>query len=50
MYVERSGDTVLQATDKGVVATDVKVHNFLVVGEHARFEDYTDGTDSPAIS
>ena len=43
----QSGDTVvLEATDDGVEAVDIKVHNYLVVGKHARFEDYTDGTDS----
>ena len=46
MYVTRSGQTILQANAAGVTAADVKVNNFLIVGEHARFEDYTDGTDS----
>lgn len=45
MYVERSGEVILQADHKGVVATDVKVRNFLVIGDHARFEDYSDGID-----
>lgn len=50
MYVERSvgedTETVLQANDAGVVAADVSVRNYLIVGTHARFEDYTDGSDS----
>ena len=45
MYVHRSGEVVLQANNAGVVATDVTVRNYLVVGSHARFEDYTNGTD-----
>jgi len=46
MYVERSGEVILQANNKGVVAKDVTVLNYLVVGNHARFEDYSDGTDT----
>ena len=45
MYVTRSGETILQANNDGVVATDVKVRNYLIIGEHARFEDYSDGVD-----
>ena len=45
MYVERSGETILQANAAGVVATDVTVRNYLVVGMHARFEDYSDDQD-----
>ena len=44
MYVQRSGDVILQANAAGVVAADVSVRNYLVVGEHARFEDYEGGT------
>lgn len=44
MYVERSGETILQANAAGVVATDVSVRNYLIVGSHARFEDYEGGT------
>lgn len=40
MYVTRSGETILQANNKGVIATDVTVRNYLIVGTHARFEDY----------
>lgn len=43
MYVYRSGDVMLKADASGVEATDVKVNNYLIVGDHARFEDYTDG-------
>ena len=46
MYVTRSGETILQANAGGVVAADVTVRNYLNVGEHARLEDYTNGTDS----
>lgn len=51
MYVVRSAGTgnettMLQADAEGVTATDVTVRNFLVLGDYARFEDYTDGTDS----
>lgn len=43
MYVTRWGQTVLQANDRGVTATDVQVNNFLVVGDHARFENFGAG-------
>lgn len=43
MYVTRSGETILQANNAGVVATDVTVRNYLIIGTHARFEDYGDG-------
>ena len=46
MYVTRSGDPMLQANADGVIATDVTVRNYLIMGTHARFEDYSDGTDS----
>ena len=45
MYVTRSGETMLQANANGVEATDVQVNNYLIIGKHARFEDYNDGTD-----
>lgn len=45
MYVTRSGETILQANNQGVLATDVTVRNYLIVGSHARFEDYNDGVD-----
>lgn len=40
MFVERSGQVLLQADSRGVLARDVTVGNYLVVGDHARFEDY----------
>lgn len=43
MYVSRNGQTILQANNRGVEARDVTVQNFLIVGSHARFEDYGDG-------
>lgn len=45
MYVRRSGQVVLQANDAGVEAVDVTVRNYLIVGEHARLEDYSSGAD-----
>ena len=44
MYVSRRGENVLQATADGVKAVDITVKNYLVVGSHARFEDYKDTT------
>ncbi len=44
MYVSRAGETILQANNRGVVASDVQVRNFLHVGSHARFEDYAGRT------
>ena len=40
MYVTRSGETILQANNAGVIATDVTVRNYLIIGTHARLEDY----------
>lgn len=40
MYVERNGQTVLQANNQGVAAADITVRNYLIVGENSRFEDY----------
>ncbi len=44
MYVTRGEEVILQASDRGVEATDVRVHNYLIIGDHARFEDYDNGT------
>ena len=44
LYVSRGGQVILQAGNRGVTAVDVTVGNYLAVGEHARFEDYQDGT------
>lgn len=46
MYVRRSGQVILQANAAGVAAADVTVRNYLVIGSHARLEDYTNGIDS----
>lgn len=43
MHVRRSGEVILQATADGVTAVDVRVRNYLCVGENARFEDYESG-------
>ena len=40
MFVKRSGTVILQADQEGVTAADVTVRNYLMVGDHARFEDY----------
>lgn len=39
MQVLRSGTPILQADHRGVMAQDVTVKNYLIVGSHARFED-----------
>lgn len=39
MYVTRGGDVVLQANNDGVEAVDIKVRNYLTVG-NSRFEAY----------
>lgn len=44
LYVSRGGQMILQAGNRGVTAVDVTVGNYLVVGDHARFEDYDGGT------
>lgn len=46
MYVRRSGQVILQANNRGVEAADVTVRNYLTVGDFARLEDYSNGTDS----
>lgn len=45
MYVKRGQETMLQANKDGVIATDVTVNNYLSIG-HARFEEYSNGTDA----
>lgn len=45
MYVKRSGQVILKANSQGVEAADVTVRNYLVIGDHARLEDYAAGTD-----
>lgn len=46
MTVKRGDEIMLSADKDGVIATDVKVRNYLIIGEHARVEDYTNGSDS----
>lgn len=43
MRVTRSGQPILQADHRGVEAVDVTVGNYLIVGSHARLEDYPGG-------
>lgn len=44
MYVIRDENTVmLQADAQGVIARDVTVGNYLIIGQYARLEDYADG-------
>lgn len=50
MYVVRSRGTghettMLRADADGVLATDVRVRNYLHIGDYARIEDYADGAD-----
>lgn len=44
LTVNRSNDVMLKADANGVIATDVTVNNYLIIG-HSRFEEYSDGTD-----
>ena len=46
MYVKRGEEVILKADQEGVTAVDVTVRNYLIVGDHARFENYSSGTDS----
>lgn len=46
IHVKRGEEVMLRANASGVNAADVTIRNYLIVGNHARFEDYTDGTDS----
>ena len=51
LLVTQGDDPMLQATADGVNARDVTVRNYLIVGTHARFEDFTDdlGRDGTAL-
>jgi len=40
MYVRRAGEVMLQANKDGVVAADVQVRNYLILGTGSRLEDY----------
>ena len=46
MEVSRSGEVMLRADKDGVLATDVTVRNYLIVGDHSRFENYNNGKDA----
>ena len=46
MYVRRDGTDILTANNEGVNAINLSARNHLIIGENARFEDYSDGTDS----
>ena len=40
MEVTRGEEILLRADNTGVTARDVSVHNYLIIGSHARIEDY----------
>lgn len=46
LHVERDGTAILEATASGVEAENVKVRTYLIVGQHARFEDYANERDA----
>ena len=46
MYVRRNGTDVLTANDEGVNAINLTSRQYLIVGDNARFENYSNGTDS----
>lgn len=46
MTVKRGDEIMLSADKDGVIATDVKVRNYLIIGQHARVEDYSNGSDT----
>lgn len=46
LHVERNDVAILEATADGVEAENVKVRTYLIVGQHARFEDYANERDS----
>lgn len=43
MYVTRSGEGILTANNQGVQALNLTARQYLIMGQHARFEDYTKG-------
>ena len=45
MYVKYGDTPLLRATKDGVLGNDVTIKNYLIVGDNARFEDYSDGSD-----
>ena len=46
MYVKYGDTDMLKADKDGVLAKDVSVKNYLIIGDNARFEDYSDGSDT----
>ena len=46
MYVRRGSTDVLTADADGVNAVNLTSRVYLIVGDNARFENYTNGTDS----
>lgn len=46
LHVERNDVAILEATAAGVEAENVKVRTYLIVGQHARFEDYASERDA----
>lgn len=46
MRVKRNDDDILVADNNGVDAINLLARQFLIMGLHSRFEDYSNGTDS----
>ena len=46
LHVERNDVAILEATAAGAEAENVKVRTYLIVGQHARFEDYANERDA----
>ena len=46
LHDERNDVAILEATAAGVEAENVKVRTYLIVGQHARFEDYANEQDA----
>lgn len=43
MYVTRSGEGILAANNQGVQSLNLTARQYLIAGQHARFEDYMEG-------
>ena len=46
MYVRKNNEDILVADSEGVNAINLTARQFLIVGDNARFENYSNGTDS----
>ena len=46
MYVRRNNTNVLVADSEGVNAINLTARQYLIIGNNARFEDYTNGSDT----